>query len=425
MGFRNRWWFAAAVATAAVVGVLIRLAGTGDRTLFWDEAYHLRLVTSGSVTDTLGAALANPPSDPLYALILRAWVGAFGASDFVARLPSVAFAAVTILATAWLALELTRDRRVAVAAAFLVALAPYAVEYGQEASLYSLAAMTTTLALAAGWRWRRTGRRIDAGVFIGLSVVAVYSHYVVAVVLVLVGLLSLTRLGGPRAVSGRQVAICAAVVAVAWLPWLAPMLASWLATDVPRTALPHTATLTELVGALGQYASGTGALLEGVRPLQILGIAAAAVLLARGWLVGRAPGLGGLRVIVISAAVLFIAPWLASLLSGRWLFVAHMLLFVLPAVAVVLAGGALIREPGSTRLSRYVAPVALGLLFVAQIAGLAVNAASPPHGADGSRDLAAALATQRVSRRPGPHHAQRAAADLRALLARATRWSAA
>ena len=149
--------------SAAVVGVLVRLPGTGDRTLFWDEAYHVRLVASGSVTETLGAALANPPSDPLYALLLRAWVGVAGASDFVARLPSVAFAAVTILATAWLALELTRDRRVAVASAFLVALAPYAVEYGQEASLYSLAAMTTTLALAAGWRWRRTGRRVDAG----------------------------------------------------------------------------------------------------------------------------------------------------------------------------------------------------------------------------------------------------------------------
>ena len=96
--------------------------------------------------------------------------------------------------------------------------------------------------------------------------------------------------------------------------------------------------------------------------------------------------------VVASAAVLFVAPWLASALTGRWLFVAHMMLFVLPAVAVVLAAGALIRDPSSTRLSRYVAPLALGLLFTAQVAGLAVNAASPPHGADGSRDLAAVLA---------------------------------
>ncbi len=73
------------------------------------------------MAETIGAALANPRSEPVYAFILRACVGFAGASDFVARLPSVAFCALTILATAWLVRELTHPRGAAVASAFLVA----------------------------------------------------------------------------------------------------------------------------------------------------------------------------------------------------------------------------------------------------------------------------------------------------------------
>ncbi len=339
----SRWWFAAAVLAAAAVGVAIRLAGAGDRTLFWDEAYHVRLALEPSLGAALDAVLANPPSDPLYAVVLYGWAAMAGTSDFAVRLPSISFGALTVVATAWLALELTASRRVAVLAAVLVALAPYAVEYGQEASLYSLAALTTTLALAAGWRWRRSSRRRDAVLAIALAIVAIYSHYVVAAVLALAALLSLTRLAGPRAISVRQVGAAGSLVFIAWLPWLVPMLVSWLDTDVPRTALALNATVAELLGALSQYASGTGALLEGVRPLQLLGVAAAAVLLLRGWIAGGAPELGGLRLVVLTAGVLFVGPWLASAVGGRWLFVAHMMLFVLPAVAVVIAAGAVIR----------------------------------------------------------------------------------
>ncbi|HYI21713.1 MAG TPA: glycosyltransferase family 39 protein, partial [Candidatus Limnocylindrales bacterium] len=267
----NRWWFAAAVIAAAVVGVAVRLAGAGDRTLFWDEAYHVRLALEPTVGAVLGAVLANPPSDPLYSLVLYGWTALAGTSDFAVRLPSIAFAALTVVATAWLALELTASPRVAVLAAVLVALAPYAVEYGQEASLYSLATLTTTLALAAGWRWRASGRRGDAALAIVLAIVAIYSHYVVAAVLALAGALSLARLAGPRSIGVRQVAIAASIVLIVWLPWLVPMLFSWIDTDVPRTALPHGATVAELLGALSQYASGSGALLEGVRPLQVMG----------------------------------------------------------------------------------------------------------------------------------------------------------
>ena len=216
------------------------------------------------------------------------------------------------------------------------------------------------------------------------------------VILALVAVLSLTRLGGTRAVSAGQVAGLVAIVLVAWLPWLLPMLGAWADADLARTSLVRHAALSELAGALSQYASGTGALLERVRPLQVIGLVVGGALLVRGWVVGGAPERGGLRVITVTTALYFFVPWLISAITGLWLFVAHMMLFVLPAVAVVLAAGALVRDAPL----RAVAPAAAAILIAAQVWGLAVNAANPPHGDDGSRDLAVALAARYADDQP-------------------------
>ncbi len=377
------------LATIAALGFVVRLAGTGERTLFWDEAYHIRLANAPSVVGMLGSVLANPPSDPLYAFLLRGWVAFAGNADFAVRLPSVALGALTVIATGWLAWEMTAARRIVIAAALVAAVAPYLVEFGQEASLYALAAPATTFALAAGWRWRRTARRCDAALALGLAVIASYSHYVVPAILGLAAILSMTRLAGPAAVSRLQVALMSAAVVAAWLPWLLPMLASWMTAETPRSSLQVRAGFAEFLGGLSQYTSGSGALLNRVRPLQLLGVAIAGLLILRAW--WDANGLRrGLRVIIVVSGLIMAGPWLASFLTGRWLFVAHMMLFLLPALSVVITAGALAAEGGS-RLTRAAAATA-GIVFVAvQLGGLTVNLLDPPHGDDGSRDVAQAL----------------------------------
>ncbi|MEO6349355.1 MAG: glycosyltransferase family 39 protein [Candidatus Limnocylindrales bacterium] len=388
----------AALAVVVAIALVVRLNGADVRTLTWDEAYHLRLAMLPGIRGMLDAILANPPSDPLYALLLRGWIGIAGTSDVVMRLPSILAGVATALATAWLGLELTRSRSVALAATLLVAIAPYAVEFGQEMTLYSFATLWVTLALAAGWRWRRTGRSFDAALAVAFSIVAVYSHYVAAPILALALLLSAGPWAGPMKVSSRGLALAGAAVIVAWLPWLLPMLGSWLGSPYARTSLPQPTTLTELAGSVSQYTSGTGALLEGLRPVQLLGGLAAAVLLVLAWLLGRRSDLRGLRVVLPLVAVILVVPWLASLITGRWLFVPHLLLPVLPAVAVAaVAGGILTRRTveGDARKGRsperLAATVALAALFVAQVAGLYVNAQHPPHGDDGVSDLAAVI----------------------------------
>ncbi len=406
----NRWWFGASLLFIGLIALVLRLSGTGDRTLFWDEAYHVRLILAPSVGEMLGAVLANPPSDPLFALLLRAWSMVAGTTDMALRLPSALFGALTTTAAAWLAIELVRDRRVAILAAAVFAVAPYAIEYGQEASLYSFAALATTLALAACWRWRRSAATPDAVVAIGLSIVGVYSHYAVAPILLVVALLSVSRLGGARAVSGRQVAVAAAIVLFAWVPWLVPMLGAWAGAGQTRTDLLSYASPSELLGALSQYSSGTGALLLGIRPLQALGLVAAAFLLGRGWLVGRAADRRGVQVVLIAAAVTFLVPWAVSAVTGMWLFVAHMMLFLLPALAVAASAGAIVREaPLRAGAPAAAGVVAAVVLISAQVWGVAVNHFAPPHGDDGSRDLAVALASRAQPEEPvliAPHEQQ-------------------
>ena len=131
-----------------------------------------------------------------------------------------------------------------------------------------------------------------------------------------------------------------ALIGVAWLPWLAALAVHWLQNPQPRATLAHTATPAEIVGALVQFTSGTAVLQQGSRGLLVLGLVAGAGLLALGWGAGRAAARRGLRLLVVLSALIFLLPALLSALTGRWLFVPHFMLFLLPALFVVLAVGA-------------------------------------------------------------------------------------
>src|SRR4051794_16739664 len=63
----DRRLLALGIIAATVVGWILRVNGIGERTLFWDEAYHLALVAEPTVGRMLDAVIRNPPSDPLYA----------------------------------------------------------------------------------------------------------------------------------------------------------------------------------------------------------------------------------------------------------------------------------------------------------------------------------------------------------------------
>ncbi|HVF99510.1 MAG TPA: glycosyltransferase family 39 protein [Chloroflexia bacterium] len=401
---RSAALYLAALLSVVLLGFMLRAYGLTAYGIWFDEAYHIRLVTLPTVGEMLRAVLANPPSDPLYVLLLRPWVALFGHNDFSVRTLSVVLSTATLPATYWLG-KVAAGRAAGLIAALLLAVSPYAIELGQQASLYVLATLTTTLALAAGLWWRGTGSRGNALLYVAFGIVAIYSHYVVAAILGLFGLLSLSRYSGPRPIARRAWIAGHAAIFAAWTPWLVALSASWIATPVPRATLRNPATVDQVLGALVQYSSGTAALLQRARVPEVLGLLAGGLLLLLGWLAGREARCRALRLISVVSGVIFLLPAVASAATGRWLFVPHFMVFLLPAMFVVfgaglarMGGGRATGGDSPTSIGRYM-PLGLAAMWlVAQVWGLALFHRYPPHGADGLRELAATLNT---ATRPG------------------------
>jgi 4-amino-4-deoxy-L-arabinose transferase-like glycosyltransferase len=405
-------WMWAALAGIMLLGLAIRLYGLTSYGIWWDEAYHVQLVRLPSVGAMLDAVLSNPPSDPLYVFVLRVWAGLFGTGDAELRMLSVLFSTLTLPATYWLGRVLAGPV-VGLLGALLMAVSPYAVELGQEGALYALAALTITLALAAGWRWRSEGR--GGLLYVLLGIVAIYSHYVAAAIFGLFAVVACLPDAGRSKVSGRAWWSAHAAIFGAWLPWLVALGVYWVNSPLPRATREQRSTASDVLGALVQYSSGSSALLTSRQLLEAAGLIAGAGLLVAGWLAGRQEQKRGLRVMLVIAAVIFLVPAIVSAVSGLWLFVPHFMVFLLPAMLCVLGAGAAwglqtkdkqLRITNNDlrsivhRLQSVIRPVVGGLLVVwigVQLWGLKLYYQYPPHGADGLREMAGVLRSESMT----------------------------
>jgi hypothetical protein len=386
-----------ALAAVTLVGLAVRLYGLTDYGIWFDEAYHIQLVKLPSIPDMIGAVLSNPPSDPLYVLLLRGWTRVFGYEDGAVRMLSVLFSTATVPATYWLG-RVFAGRMVGIIGALMLAVSPYAVELGQEAALYALASLLTTLALAAGWRWRTLGR--GGWIYLTLGILAIYSHYVVAAILLLFALFCTLRVVGSGKLSMRSWLIGNTIMIILWLPWLVALVLSWVASPQTRATLRKYATLSEVAGALVQFSSGSAALLQREWALAVSALSVGVTLLAMAWMVTAYIPKHGLRIVGVVSALIFFVPAITSRLTGLWLFIPHFMLFLLPALFVLLAAGLELRDQQRSRsvLSFVLRPSSfvflLTLWLLAQLWGLALYYRYPPHGADGLRELAATLRTK-------------------------------
>ncbi|MFQ6058622.1 MAG: glycosyltransferase family 39 protein [Anaerolineae bacterium] len=167
--------------------------------------------------------LANMPVEhaPLYFVLLHFWLGLAGEGDFALRFPSLAFGLLTVPLTYSLAAALF-DRRVGLLAAFLMAVNPFQVWYGQEARMYTL-----TVALGLGSllflvRGLRGGGAADWLGYVLATTLALYTHYYAALI-VLVGLaFALWRLWSSAQwlALGRRWLAAQAAIGLLYLPWL-------------------------------------------------------------------------------------------------------------------------------------------------------------------------------------------------------------
>jgi uncharacterized membrane protein len=219
---RCRFW----VAAALIVGfaIALRLINLGAEPYWGDEILSVeiarRFASAGEMMRYLREVEFHPP---LYYLMLRPWMELFGAGAAATRALSLVFSAATVAAAAWLGHVLFRRKAVALLAAFIVAVLPLQVEFGQEARPYAMVVFAAVVATAAMWRHLRSGRWHDAALFALASLLGLYWHYsFVLIAAALAGWwlveIAVARAERPRLLRGFFLAHAA--VALGFMPWL-------------------------------------------------------------------------------------------------------------------------------------------------------------------------------------------------------------
>jgi len=146
----NPWWTAMLVVIL-LVAFALRVVQLNHRPLWWDEGLSAYLVHQGPLTMIREMRATNHADPPVYLLALNGWEALAGSSPFALRyfsaLMGVASVALTWTVGGWLA-----NKRAALLAALLVALAPMQVYYAREAKGYTFA---TACALLSAYAWGR------------------------------------------------------------------------------------------------------------------------------------------------------------------------------------------------------------------------------------------------------------------------------
>jgi hypothetical protein len=163
----------ALVAALTLISAGICVAQTRDL-----SAEEIRTVGESHLSlDGLLTSLAHGGVKPPLLPVLE-WciVRLAGDGDFAVRFPSLVAGVLLIPVTAWLASELF-DRRTAVVAALLAAVAPIIVWFSQDATGYELVALFGTLAVVGAVRAIQHGRTADWALHAVAAALAVWSDW--------------------------------------------------------------------------------------------------------------------------------------------------------------------------------------------------------------------------------------------------------
>ena len=163
---------------------------------------------------------ALPEQHPLYYLILRPWLFAFGDSPAALRSLSAVFSVATVPALYLFVRQLVGTAP-ALMATGLFALAPFSVFYGQEGRMYSLLLFLVCVSSAL---WLRVlssqGPDWPKMAYVAMAVAGVYTHFFFAFVVLAHGILGMFW-PGRDTWSGRvRALVLPTLVGLLYLPWI-------------------------------------------------------------------------------------------------------------------------------------------------------------------------------------------------------------
>ena len=235
----------------------LRFYDLDAQSLWNDEGTSVAVAQRDLVTIARDAAQDIHP--PLYYELLSSWVRLFGTSEAAVRSLS-ALLGVGLVALLYPLGRLLAGRWAGLAAAFLAAINPFQVYYSQEARMYMLLAVLSSLAVYAALMWAASGRgksRLGWGiVYVLAGAAGLYTHYAFPMVLLAINLVILTFLGQQWRARNRP--------EPAWWGWLGYWLGlqvvvfllflPWLPTALHQLATwPRVEQTLDLVAALTQF----------------------------------------------------------------------------------------------------------------------------------------------------------------------------
>lgn len=168
-------------AVVATVAAVLGLIALGRRSLWMDEAIDVSY--SGLPwTDLIRTAFHQEASQALYLLLLKPWLALTSTDEWVARLPSVVFAASAAGVLVALGIRLFQSRFVGLGAGLLLATNVMSVSWSQQVRQYALA-MFLAVVVTYLFVWAVESNRLGPWLVYGaVGGIAIYAHFFVGLV---------------------------------------------------------------------------------------------------------------------------------------------------------------------------------------------------------------------------------------------------
>lgn len=285
----------AALGVVLLAGAALRLHHLDTESLWLDESFSVaisRTTLANIVTET-----GQDVHPPLHYFLLFFWGKLAGGSAWAARLLSVIFSVGTVAAAYAVAARL-RSARVGLIAAVLLAGSVFQIEFAQEARMYALLALLSTLSVAAFIRLLDSSSPRAFLAYVAITTLMIYTHAYAAFVLAAQAA-SLGWIGAQDRTRATTLAtrwvLAMTCVLVAFLPWLA--IFTWQFSSVQHAFWIPEPAWTSVWAPFRAYA-GSKRLLWYLGPLAALGVIAM-------WRARRAGT-------VVSRPIAMVLPWLLA-----------------------------------------------------------------------------------------------------------------
>lgn len=185
----------ALLAGVLALAALLRAREAVRTPLWFDELFTLWMARH-PVLETL-RLLPGDIHPPLPTMLVSLWWAVAGDHTLWLRTLPIAIGLATIVCT-WGLSRALFGTRAALLAATLLALHPSHIYYSQELRGYGLLALAVTLAAWGAWEWRRTGAVHHAAMWIAGVAMALHTHYLSAIPILLLDLAVLPGIARSR-----------------------------------------------------------------------------------------------------------------------------------------------------------------------------------------------------------------------------------